>query len=87
MEKFNEFFLIPVRPENLEKAIQIAREIFPYENSNDGEFLPEKEYKMSLKDFKKFFNLFLVEYENQIIGITGFYRNYRRLRQTKELWL
>jgi len=57
---------------NLELAIKIAKEIFPYE-IHDGKFWPESAYKEAID--KNWFNFtyFIAYHELSPVGITGYY--------------
>lgn len=60
-------------PRNVNMAIEIAREIFPYEVHN-GEFWPRTAYKKSIQEQNPDFMYYLVRDKNVIVGITGHYR-------------
>lgn len=74
--------LISLNQENLCTAINIASQIFPYEDTITG---PEKSYKESLQTIYKrdkdywikyktlSLQYFLVAYNSDFVGITGFY--------------
>ena len=61
-----------ITTENLETAIQVAREIFPYE-IHAGEFWPEAGYKEAIALNQCNFAYYLVYVEREVVGITGHY--------------
>ncbi len=65
--------LDPIEPENLEQAVAIAQEIFPYEVHPEGGFWPETAYKMAIeaKDPKWVYHI--VKCGMTAVGITGHY--------------
>lgn len=58
---------------NLQSAIDIAKQIFPYEIHADG-FWPEVAYKMSIEEKDPYFKYYLATERGSIIGITGHYK-------------
>ena len=76
---------ILVTEKNVERAIALAREIFPYEIRN-GVFLPEREYLLSFRpDRVHLQDFFMVKYGGEFVGITGYYHKHQH--RPKELWL
>jgi RimJ/RimL family protein N-acetyltransferase len=83
MEKI-EFVLITIK--NIKLAVKVAKEIFPYEISSEGLFLPAEEYKLATGLLCNLCNFFIVKYKKKVIGITGYYYNFRTPKSS-ELWL
>lgn len=77
---------IPITSENIKLAIKTAKEIFPYEISSNGLFLPSKDYELSIGIFNQLCSFFIVKYGKEIIGITGYNYNFR-IPKFNELWL
>ncbi len=78
---------VPITRKNIGIAIEIAKKIFPYEVSSSGEFLPEKEYRMSLvSPYKNLCEFFIVKYRKDFIGITGYNYSFR-VERYDELWI
>lgn len=83
MEKIK---FVLINKENIEGAISLVKEIFPYEYKN-GIFLPEEEYRLSLEPSRvNLQQFFTVTYEGQPVGITGYNFNYQNYKHN-ELWL
>jgi GNAT superfamily N-acetyltransferase len=76
---------ILVTRQNVNQAIGLAREIFPYEIC-DGVFIPEKEYMLSFKPERaNLQDFFMVKYGGEFVGITGYYHYHQN--RPEELWL
>ncbi len=74
-----------ITKKNLKKAIKIAKEIFPYESSKLGIFLPEFDYKYVIKK-PKLGKFFIVKFDNKLVRITGYYYNFTKPK-VDEIWL
>lgn len=74
-----------INKKNIKLAIKIAKEIFPYEFSKLGLFLPEFDYKKVIKK-PKLGNFFIVLFGNKFVGITGYYYNFTKPK-IDEVWL
>ncbi len=78
---------ISITKKNIKLAIKTVKEIFPYEVSPDGIFLPAEEYKSSLVEpLNKISKFYIVKHKNRIVGITGYNYNYHKTKHD-ELWL
>lgn len=77
---------IPITSGNIKLAIKIAKDIFPYEISPKGLFLPSEDYKLAVGHLNDLCNFFIVKYGRQVVGITGYNYNFR-LPKSDELWL
>lgn len=76
--------LIPITPDNLSLATEVAREIFPYEVHADG-FWPAKAYAESIAVNRPRFKYYLVaDGFSDVVGITG---HYPPDDDKPELWL
>ncbi len=62
MEKI-EFVLITIK--NIKLAVKVAKEIFPYEISSEGLFLPAEEYKLATGPLCNLCNFFIVKYKKR----------------------
>lgn len=73
--------------DNLPLATSLAHEIFPYEISSKGIFLPGEMYKLSLtKERRGKQQFFIVKVGKVPVGITGYNFHYRK-PNPEELWL
>ena len=60
---------------NLDEALKVASEIFPYEVKDGKLSFEDDAYRDSIKENKSDFAYFLVRhYKNDVVGITGYYR-------------
>lgn len=82
----NKIVLHRITSENINQAVGIAREIFPYENNKAGVFLPEKEYRLSLTTHETTTRFFIATLGDTPIGITGSYHHFNHPKKD-ELWL
>jgi GNAT superfamily N-acetyltransferase len=64
--------LTKISSDNLTEAVEVAREIFPYEIHKDG-FWPEVAYKMAIEEQKPNFAYYLASDGGMVVGITGHY--------------
>jgi len=81
----NSLKFVVINKNNINLGVKIAKEIFPYEFSKSGLFLPELDFKKSLEEpySGKFF---IVRSKNKFVGITGFYYHFLKPK-IDELWL